>query len=94
MVIAQSGQTDIGRRFFDQGPKRGEETVAAFLQSEMDGRRLKKADASVAAMHLLALLGAEVMQRLVMGVTAPPTRQHIKQIVDRAVTVFMAAYAA
>jgi AcrR family transcriptional regulator len=94
MVVAQAGQSDIGRRFFELGPKRGEETIAAFLQSEMDGGRLKKADASVAAMHLGALLGAETMHRTVMGVTGAPTRQQIKQIVDRAVAVFMAAYAA
>ena len=92
MVIAQSGQSDIGRRFFELGPKRGEETVAAFLQSEMDGGRLKKADASVAALHLLALLGAESLHHVLMAATALPTRQQIKQIVDRAVTVFMAAY--
>lgn len=93
MVLAQAGRSDIGRSFFELGPKRAEDTVAAFLQSEMDCGRLKKADASVAAMHLMALLGAETTHGILMGVTASPTRQKIKQIVDRAVTVFMAAYA-
>jgi AcrR family transcriptional regulator len=93
MVVAQSGQSDIGRRFFELGPKRGEDTVAAFLQSEMDGGRLKKADASVAAMHLMALLGSETTHRVLMGVMTTTTRQQIKQFVERAVAVFMAAYA-
>jgi AcrR family transcriptional regulator len=94
MVLAQSGQSDIGRAFFELGPKRGEDAVAGFIQSEMAAGRLKQADASVAAVHLLALLGAESMQRVLMGVMASPTRPQIKQMVDRAVTVFMAAYGA
>ena len=93
MVAAQAGQSDIGRRFFELGMKRGEETVAAFLQSEMDGGRLRQADAPVAAMHLAALLSAETWHRMLMGAMVSPTRQQIKQIVDRAVAVFMAAYA-
>lgn len=93
MVVAQSGQSDIGRRFFEFGPKRGENAVAAFLQSNMESGRVKNTDASVAAMHLMGLLGAETMQRNVMGVGSAPTRQQIRQIVERAVAVFMAAYA-
>jgi len=92
MVVAQSGQSDIGRSFFELGPKRGEETVTAFIQSEMDGGRLKKKGASVAAMHLTALLMAETQHRMLMNAAPPPTRQQIKQMVDRAVVVFMEAY--
>lgn len=92
MVVAQSGQSDIGRAFFEMGPKRGEDAVGGFIQAEMDAGRLKKADASVAAVHLMALLSAETMQRVLMGVMASPPRQQIKQMVERAVTVFLAAY--
>lgn len=92
MVLSQAGQSDIGRGFFELGPQRGEDTIAAFLQSEMDAGRLKKADPSIAAMHLLALLGAEATQRILMGAMPSPTRQQIKQMVVRAVTVFIAAY--
>jgi AcrR family transcriptional regulator len=92
MVVAQSGQSDIGRRFFELGPKQGEARVATFLRAEMDGGRLKQADAVVAAMHLMGLLWAETLHRTLLGVTVSPTRQQIKQIVDRALTVFMAAY--
>jgi len=93
MVISQSGQSDIGRAFFELGPKRGEEAIAIFLQSQMDIGRLKKTDASVAAKHLLGLLSAETFDRILLGVMASPTRQQLKQIVDRAVKVFTVAYA-
>lgn len=93
MVVAQAGQSEIGRGFFELGPKRGQGVVAAYLQSEMEGGRVQQGDADVAAMHLIALIGAEAHQPLLMGVTTAPTRQRVKQMVDRAVTVFMAAYA-
>lgn len=93
MVVAQAGQSDIGRQFFELGPKRGEETVAAFLQAEMAAGRLKQADPSVVALHLTGLLQAEVMHRILLGANAAPSRQQIKQIVERAVSVFLAAYA-
>ena len=93
-VVSQSGQSDIGRHFFELGPKRGEEFIAAFLQGEMDAGRIKDGDAAVAAMHLSALLHAETAHRLLMGLSGPPTRQQVKQMVDRAVKVFLAAYAA
>ncbi|HKX41630.1 MAG TPA: TetR/AcrR family transcriptional regulator [Burkholderiaceae bacterium] len=93
MVAAQPLQSGVGRDFFEVGPKRGQATVTAYLQSEMAAGRLQQADAAVAALHLMALLGAEAHQPLLMGATTTPTRQRIKQMVERAVTVFMAAYA-
>jgi len=93
MVVAQAGQSDIGRGFFELGPKRGQGLLAAYLQAEMESGRLRQTDASVAAMHLMALIGAESHQPLLMGAMPPPTRQRVKQMVERAVAVFMAAYA-
>lgn len=93
MMVAQAGTSDIGRRFFELGPQRGETTIAAFLQAEMESGRLKQADPAIAAMHLQGLLSSETMHRALMGVSTP-TRQQIKQIVERTVAVFLAAYAA
>jgi AcrR family transcriptional regulator len=93
MVVAQAGQSDIGRGFFELGPKRGQGLVEVYLQAEMQSGRLRQADASVAAMHLMALIGAEAHQPLLMGAASSPTRQRVKQMVERAVAVFMAAYA-
>lgn len=94
MVMAQPVQSGIARSFYELGPRRGEEQLAAFVRSEMEGGRLKPGDASVAAMHFLALTGAEVLQPVLMGAMAMPTRQRLRQMADRAVTVFLAAYAA
>jgi len=92
MVLSQAGQSDIGRDFFELGPKRGEDTVAAFLQAEMAGGRLKQADPTVVAQHLSGLLSAELLHRILLGASTSPTRQQIKLMVERAVAVFLAAY--
>jgi len=93
-VVAQAGQSEIGRGFFELGPKRGQGLVEAYLRAEMESGRLRQADASIAAMHLMALIGAEAHQPLLMAAMPSPTRQRIKQMVERAVAVFMAAYSA
>lgn len=92
MLIAEAGHSDIGRRFYESGPKRAETAIATFLQSEMDAGRLKKADPSVAGLHLLALLDAETLHLRLMSAGPMPTRHQLKQIVNRAVAVFLAAY--
>lgn len=94
MMIAQPLQSGIARDFFELGPKRAQDVVAAYLQAEMENGRLQRADASVAAVQLLALIGAEAQQPLLMGVMTTPTRQSVKQMVDRAMRAFLAAYQA
>lgn len=92
MVVAQPLQSGIARDFYELGPRRANETLAAYLQAEMEAGRLRHADASAAAAQLMALIGAEVHQPVLMGAMAAPTRQRIRQVVERAVAVFMAAY--
>jgi AcrR family transcriptional regulator len=93
MVLGNAGQSDIGLRFYEQGPKPAEDIVTAFLKAEMDAGHLKMSDPAIASSHLLALITSEAFHRILMGVSPPPTDQQIKQFVDRAVSVFMAAYA-
>ena len=94
MVLGQTLQSDIARRFFELGPARGRAQMADYLQHEMEAGRLRQADPSVAAAHVLALMGAEAHLPIVMGAMATPTRARLRPMVDRAVSVFMAAYAA
>jgi AcrR family transcriptional regulator len=92
MVIAEAGHSDIGQRFFEAGPRRGLESVAAYLQAAMDGGRLRVADARIAAQHLIALFEAETMPMRVLDVRVNTSRAHIRQAIERAVAVFLAAY--
>jgi AcrR family transcriptional regulator len=92
MVIAAAGRSDIGRRFYEAGPKRGLEATAAYLKAAMDGGRLRVADAGIAAHHLLALFEAETVPLRMLGVPVSTSRAHIRQAIERALAVFLAAY--
>lgn len=92
VAIAEAGRSAIGRHFFDAGPRRGEATVTAFMQTAMAAGQLREADPLVAAQHLGALLQAEFMPHCLFGVKVNLTRKHVRAAAARAVSVFMAAY--
>jgi AcrR family transcriptional regulator len=94
MVIAEAGRSDIGKRFHQAGPKAGLDLLAKYLSARMDEGILRRSDKGIAADHLLALVQAEIMPRCLMGLQGTVTRGQIKQVVKRAVAVFLAAYSA
>jgi AcrR family transcriptional regulator len=94
MVIAEAGHSDIGQRFYEAGPGRGLEAMTVYLQAAMDSGRLRAADARIAAQHLDALFQAETMPLRLLGVPASTSRAHIRKAIERALTVFLAAYGA
>jgi AcrR family transcriptional regulator len=94
MVIAEAGRSDIGKRFHQAGPKAGLDLLAKYLSARMDEGILRRSDTGIAADHLLALVQAEIMPRCLMGLQGTVTRGQIKQVVKRAVAVFLAAYSA
>jgi AcrR family transcriptional regulator len=92
MVVAESGHSTIGQLFFESGPKKGHLAVASFIQAAMSRGRLHSADPAVAAEHLMALLQAEMMQRLMFGVAVNTSKARIRKAVERTITAFMLAY--
>ncbi len=54
--------------------------------------RLRQADPVVAALHLLSLLESELMERFLFQVLDKVSDAEIKQVTDRAIDVFIAAY--
>ena len=94
MVIAESGQSDIGLRFYEVSKRVGREFIAGFLSASVERGHLRSADPAVMADHLLALLQAELVQRFLFGVMQDITPEQIQQVVDRAIDVFLRAYSA
>lgn len=93
MVIGESGNSDIGGRFYKSGPCKGLEALGQFLRRAMDDGNLRAADADVASRHLLGLLQSELFWPLLYGAKAAVTRPQVRLAVDRAVEVFLRAYA-
>lgn len=92
-VIAESGRSDIGRLFYEGGPKKGLAELAGFLEQQMRKGRLRTADPSVAARHLLALLDSETVVPCLLGVQGALTRKELREATRRAVQVFLGGYA-
>ncbi|WP_426390775.1 TetR/AcrR family transcriptional regulator [Variovorax sp. R-27] len=92
-VIAESGRSDIGRLFYEGGPKKGVAALADFLEQQMRQNRLRRADPYVAAAHLTALLDSETVRPSLLGIQGPLTRKELREATHRAVQVFLGGYA-
>ncbi len=92
-VIAESGRSDIGRLFYEGGPKQGLTELAEFLGLQMHKGRLRLADPTTAANHLLSLLDSETVKPCLLGIQGPLTRKELREATRRAVRVFLGGYA-
>ncbi|MFL9670940.1 TetR/AcrR family transcriptional regulator [Variovorax sp. AB1(2024)] len=93
-VIAESGRSDIGRLFYEGGPRKGVTAMADFLARQMQKGRLRTADPVVAAHHLMSLLDSETVKPSLIGIQGPLTRKELREATRRAVQVFLGGYAA
>jgi len=93
-IIAESGRTEMGVRFFESGPEKGMTELAQWLEQQMVAGKLRRADSLVAAYQLTALLEAETVAPALFGVRKSPTKVKIRQAVGRALDTFLGAFAA
>lgn len=92
LLIAESGRSDIGKFFYESGPQKGMERIAGFLEEAMKQGLLRPAAPDVAAAHLRGLLESEVHERAQLRVEERISEARVKQAVENAVEVFLAAY--
>lgn len=92
MVLAEAGHSDMGELFYEEGPKRGMQDMATFLQRAMEQGQMRKADPAVASAQLFALVQAETLPRWYYRQPPKLTPKHIKALAERAVDAFSRAY--
>lgn len=92
MAINEANRSDIGRHFYENGPKRGWQLVSNYLQRQIEQKQLIACDSVISASHLKGLLEAEVVETYALGVLQQVDDEHIKAVVERAVMVFLSAY--
>jgi AcrR family transcriptional regulator len=92
MALNEADRSNIGRHFYENGPKKGWLLVSNYLQKQIDKKVLIPCDAGICAMHLKGLLEAEVLESYALGVMTKVDNQFIRNVVDRAVTTFLRAY--
>lgn len=84
---------EIGGEFFEAGPTRLVNAVAAFLEHHAAKGTLKLDDSFLAAAQFLELAQATLFRPRLYGVTTEPaSEEEIQKVVSSAVRVFMAGY--
>lgn len=92
MAINEADRSEIGRQFYENGPKKGWLKVSRYLQQQMDRKKIIAADAWVCAMHLKGLLESEVVEPYALGVFPHPDKEALNHMAERAINVFLRAY--
>ncbi|WP_416425142.1 TetR/AcrR family transcriptional regulator [Pseudomonas sp. App30] len=88
----EGGRSDLGVMFHERGPKRGWQMVMDLLEQYIQQGHLRSCDARVATAHLRGLYEAELMELSILGVIKVSTRQLVRDVVKRALAVFLLAY--
>ncbi len=92
-LLAESYRPDVGRYFYEHGPKKTTELITVFLEKAMKKGQLRPdMDAFVAATHLRSLLNARWYERCLFELVKAPSREEMQKSVADAVSVFLAAY--
>ncbi|RQR41273.1 MULTISPECIES: TetR/AcrR family transcriptional regulator [unclassified Burkholderia] len=92
LAIGEGDRSDLGRAFYQRGPKIGWTMLTNALDAAMEAGTLKRAKPEIAAAHLHALYEAECVEFCLLGVAVEIGHARISEVVARAVAVFMAAY--
>lgn len=95
LAIAESNRSDLGRQFYERGPAVMLAELSTYLQTLIERKLLRgRIDAKTMALQLKALYEAEVVERQLFGDAGKPLVLDLRSISERAVDVFLAAYAA
>ena len=93
VVLGAAGKfPEIGHKFFAAGPGRAIATFKAYLQAVDAKGWLAVPDPDLAAYHLLELIQAVHLRRLLFSVAERPSEAEIDRTVKAGVRAFLAAY--
>lgn len=93
VVVAESQRVpELGRVFMEQGPKRINTALSAYLEEESGTGRLDVADPPVAAAQFMEMVSGPLQLPLLLGLSETPRPDTVDRVVNQAVTAFLAAY--
>ena len=94
IVVSESERApELGRAFYEAGPRVVLERVGEYLGGLMDEGRMRRADPFLAAQHFKDLALSGLYWNRVWMVIGQPTPDEIDRHAERAVDVFLRAYA-
>jgi AcrR family transcriptional regulator len=83
---------ELGRTFYDSGPKKWSRRIAQYLASPKARAALDIEDGLLAADQLAQLCRADLMLKVLFGIERDPPEAEIDRIADEAVKTFLARY--
>lgn len=83
---------ELGRTFYESGPKTWAEKIAGFLRSPKAQAVLDIEDVYLAADQLAQLCRTDLLLKVLFGIETDPSPAEIERIVDEAVKTFLARY--
>ncbi|QSX34350.1 TetR/AcrR family transcriptional regulator [Shewanella avicenniae] len=90
MVMAEAGKSELGKKFYEKGPKQGWDNVCRFLASRIASNELRvDIEPWHAAMQFKGLLEAELVMPYSLGAIGKPSAKRIREIVESAVDAFL-----
>jgi AcrR family transcriptional regulator len=84
---------ELGRKFYEFGPKCGMERLAAYLSAQCEAGVLVVDDCELAAAQFLDSCQSTMFKPVMFGSGSAPTDERIAHVVGTAVRTFLAAYA-
>ncbi|QIL84496.1 TetR/AcrR family transcriptional regulator [Vibrio sp. HDW18] len=94
MAIHEAERSEIGRHYYENGPKRGWTRLSRYIDGQIASGALKACDPWIAAMHFKALLSAQYFEPYALKAVAKPTPSELKSTTQCAVDAFLCLYAA
>ena len=93
LVVAEAGRfPELGRIFYETGPKRGTENLTRFFADLMDAGRLPRQDPVETARWFKDHLLAGIYNMRLWGIIDDPTPAEIRAHVETSVAVFLKAF--
>ena len=84
---------ELGKRYYELGPKRAEERLAAYLRKQVERGRLLNEDTRQMAQHFVSLASGGPVRWFVLGFDPiSMSKNAIQKHLDSAVLMFMRAY--
>ncbi len=95
VIAAESYKSpEMGRSFYESGPKRGVEILAAYLDKARGRGELNIDDTMMAAHQFISLIHGRIIKARLLNYMPEPTPAEIDTEVASAIRVFFAAYGA
>ena len=95
LIVAEVGRfPEIGRMFYEAGPRRGELRFADYFEAAMAAGHIPPADPMMVGQRLKDLVLSDVYLRMMWGVLPPPRPEELREHVAGSVDIFLRAFGA